>query len=590
MDTKKKLSGSCKSNASNPQDYFNPEKIVTWVGTSKRKVDTDGTVTISDNGTYIDRRLEATKASMTQKSLVTVILGQKYTQEKLQLPVEYKFVGIGLYQVEDLWAEQARGETIIWKILLQRHDLQNKPCYWSTSPNPPPLTERNFEYRVPNLQCENCEQSSPQRYSDMWLCANEKCARYWTNGDVAPSDSISASLYKPYLQQLFTPDGWTKPVHPLFPYDLVDVLKNMSQGDLQKPDTLRLLWAGTVCPKCTRCTMRIGWLNWECGNPDCHYIFDCPVPYKDLSSVIDDLDNYEQGFPASTGKVLRTDFGLSTTRTYNTTSSGDEYVKDVLHLPQDPITKQMPKVITINYNLDKKAMSGQADELFDSIQKEPAKREGSQLAFQRARSKKDDLGHRSRHFGFENIGLDDSASPYDYGCVNAKASLQNACDPVKKIMAILTHEAQEHGEIPFAACNEALTLLYLTDMACDWHTDGDHGMVGSVHLSYSLGSTGKLDLKMTEGHYQNKSADDVHLPGSLYGREFAAFKAELEQGICTLAEYAEKKKQFRKENPRGVGKKAPTIASVMHYHGQITIFVGSALQDYYMVRLHVAIP
>ena len=200
------------------------------------------------------------------------------------------------------------------------------------------------------------------------------------------------------------------------------------------------------------------------------------------------------GYPPAPCTVLLANFGFNVLTEYGTTGSGHRYVKETSEFPQDPKTKEVAKIITINYSRSTNKESGQADELFHDLQWEALKIQDSCLALQRPKAKKNDLGHRSRHLSFENSSQTDDASPYDYGSANAKASLDNACEPVKKVMAILNREGHTHSTIPFEEGNQALTVFYLNEMAMNWPTDGSRRCIGPVHLSDSTGDTGQLDV------------------------------------------------------------------------------------------------
>lgn len=324
------LETSKKEKLRNPCDYINPENIVTWVCFQERKIDAGGAVHISAKGHSV-QRLNALQLAMDKESLVTVILGPGFTQNRLQLPPCFQYVSAGEHQVGRVWDEPGEDNLVVSRMLLQRYDIDKKTWLFPFCPDPPILSERSFEKRVKEQDCVTCREPSPHIYLQSWFCTNKNCKTFGTNNGAVVPKPAEMTFHPSFLQQNFSRDGFTSPEVPNFPRDLVQALQRMTDVEIIKDDRkLRLMWSGIICPNCARCCIRKSCLGWNCDGAGCGYALGRAMPYKTLESARGNPNVDDKGFPDPQIKILNHDAGLTLMTSYT-----EEYRIDVVSFPDE---------------------------------------------------------------------------------------------------------------------------------------------------------------------------------------------------------------------------------------------------------------
>lgn len=206
---------------------------------------------------------------------------------KRKLP--YRYNVLAWFRVVDIWFEKINGK-VGAQVRFQKLNLE-EPSWWAIrgSPDPPPISEREFAPPQRNM-CSECSIVSNRVYEEGWMCLNPKCSAFWrleTTGE-APEE---LHYHTAFVNSREPVDDQIQPESNLVP----DLLSSLSQN----PDasTQRIAWRGVVCPECHKCVSRRYWNGWVCSDPSdvkngrvCPWKMLLEMPLISLRSVISDFE------------------------------------------------------------------------------------------------------------------------------------------------------------------------------------------------------------------------------------------------------------------------------------------------------------
>ncbi|KAK4982643.1 hypothetical protein LTR66_009158 [Elasticomyces elasticus] len=262
---------------SQPRDYFDFDHIVSsGAGGGKVRVkDSDEIFQGCDQKfSAYDRYLAN---NMALQYPVILILGDRNGMFPARIPNRYCVWDF--FKPVSMWTEKIGGR-IRQKRLFERLDPSQRN--WTAPEDFIDLVKPGSLPAPLKRTCSSCNKESQQVYLQGWICTNEHCAKFWTfkNGAIPNDNNLD---YDPrFLKQR------TYWANEQVPFDLRPSLMTVDQDALVGEEYSRRVWEGIVCPHCGRCTSRVHFDRWECGNKDCgfiHRLSNRIIPAKSLEDT-----------------------------------------------------------------------------------------------------------------------------------------------------------------------------------------------------------------------------------------------------------------------------------------------------------------
>ncbi|KAK4989822.1 hypothetical protein LTR50_002998 [Elasticomyces elasticus] len=490
---------------SQPRDYFDFDHVVSsGAGGGKVRVkDSDEIFQGCDQKfSAYDRYLTN---NMALQYPVILILGDRNGMFPARIPNRYCVWDF--FKPVSMWTEKIGGR-IRQKRLFERLDPIQRN--WTAPEDFIDLVKPGSLPAPLKRTCSSCNKESQQIYLQGWICTNEHCAKFWTfkNGAIPNDNNLD---YDPrFLKQR------TYWANEQVPFDLRPSLMTVDQDALIGEEYSRRAWEGIVCPHCGRCTSRVHFDRWECGNKDCgfiHRLSNRIIPAKSLEDMKQPL-THSPALPNAwvmdhNVKISHQFQGYHRITIYQPFPELDECF--IAHLPANRTANEEP---------------GGPNEMWEEIQ-----RVGGSMDLQRRSLANggtnyhvsDGMHYTDQHTAVEGggrmnafstnyVNTDDLVAlgmPYKFIARVASQSFEAAPDAVKHARSRLNWAARQvTHEFP----NEFNEVKY--------HTDDEVGL-GPTVASLSLGSAAEMTFRMGEKHYHGITPaglfwDDLPMTGCLH--------------------------------------------------------------------------
>lgn len=103
--------------------------------------------------------------------------------------------------------------------------------------------------------CPTCRLTSPQIYSEGWICLQPKCSRFWTLRSWPIPPGFTLTYSNTFLEHKATPQTLQA-----VPFDVVPPAPHAPDEAMSVDG--RTLWRGWVCHRCGRANCRFRWEVW----------------------------------------------------------------------------------------------------------------------------------------------------------------------------------------------------------------------------------------------------------------------------------------------------------------------------------------
>ncbi|KAF1999059.1 hypothetical protein P154DRAFT_438020 [Amniculicola lignicola CBS 123094] len=560
--------GACYSNGgyvkgfmfdkcAHPRDYTDANVIISRAAGGMVK-DKNGDMVAGSDQTINSKQCEHLRNNMMYKNPVVVIAGSDNPALPSQPP--HTYCVLDYFKPTHIWSEKW-GKKDIVRFRFEKLDV-TKPSWWAAEG-----TEENMELQSlppPHVQdCAACGNKFDMIYLNGWMCLNPSCNAYWKLADgIEPIQE--SLLYDPRWLKQHTPwplDTQTLPLRPN--------LLRLSGYSIPGEDCSLAYWRGIVCPLCGRCSSRLSWTAWECGNPNCTYIY---APPHILIPAIALRDPYNP---------LSTSYALS---------------RDIHQVPVSVVVS-----FAHNYRINTYTIPGIEGFIVHMIANKIIVEEpnGPDAMFEELQTT--DIGLRRRPMGTALKGESHTrhftvnyGMPYKFIAATASKSFEGAARCITDTRSrlnwaartILGRQEWERSSNNPNEFNEVLALGYFEEQKINYHDDGEFGL-GPTIATLSLGAPGTMKLRMKAKHYNGVSNSGIYvseppIPGcKMYAERLsAASNLQTLKDTDRLA-YRARLKSLPKDiglKRAGNGKDCITMTLA---HGDVVIMHGAGIQKYY---------
>lgn len=208
----------------------------------------------------------------------------------------HRFNVMDHFMVTHIWQDDVDGFSR-FSVRLQKLHLSKK-SWWAekSSPEPPALSERDFEMLPKVKTCTGedglgrpCGKTFYQVYKSGWMCLNADCKRFWKvnglNADPVEDQQFDEKFLS-FRTNFDVDECLNRLQHPLVPTVNLDNENSHTRRD------------GMICPKCKRCVPRTYLGYWKCqlewfatsrvdptreGELDCDWQYDLKQKVTSLS-------------------------------------------------------------------------------------------------------------------------------------------------------------------------------------------------------------------------------------------------------------------------------------------------------------------
>ena len=215
------------------------------------------------------------------------MIGDKNERSPVKIP--HRFCVLGPFILVDYWTEKANGKKVIY-YRYQKIDT-GEPSWWEPQDQSeePEMSGAQADHNNSET-CGTCNQMSPQRYSEMWLCTNPDCEDFWKG--TSGRSVLSTLTYDP---------SWLRERSVLnitdIPYDTVAeaALSTTRENLAMVPTTTSKneFRNGKICPQCRACVARAHWNGWHCQTEGCGWICKVQMDILPAETLINTVEQFD---------------------------------------------------------------------------------------------------------------------------------------------------------------------------------------------------------------------------------------------------------------------------------------------------------
>ena len=200
--------------------------------------------------------------------------------------------------ITDIWREMIDGKAAIF-YRFQRLDL-DETSWWAPADREY-QTNQNFVDKAPRQICAICNQESPQRFEEAWVCANHNCQGF---GQINGNQMQGNATYD--QRWLNEREQWTgfDPPYEIEPQSIDDVIQRHPHLAVTEASM-----KGIRCPRCGCCVPRTLFKGYECPTSGCGFKKGLEWPAIPAQDVSGEATRGFDGHAVSEDKCL--DTGIS---------------------------------------------------------------------------------------------------------------------------------------------------------------------------------------------------------------------------------------------------------------------------------------